>query len=165
VTDGSGVSSFSRTHLEIQGVKGFSDAELALHRPGFRFAYQLCFLITLFGTAFRSIPILSIAATAALLATIPPNHPFDYLYNSTVRRLTGRPKVPPRTKQGRFACAIATVWLSATIYFFSIGLTMAGTVMGGALLIPAFLVGFLDVCLPSMLYNGIVYRQLRPGQD
>ena len=33
---------------------------------------------------------------------------------------------------------------------------------GVALLIPAGLVGFLDVCLPSMLVNAIVYRRLKP---
>jgi hypothetical protein len=162
MNDTAPISTFCRTQLEIQGVQGLSDEDLSTHRAGFRFAYQLCFIITLLGTALGSIPILSIAAIAAFFAMFPPNHPFDYLYNSTVRHLTGSPKVPPRTNQGRFACSIATLWLSLTIYFFATGLTVAGTVMGAALLIPAGLVGFFDVCLPSMLYNIIFYRSLRP---
>ena len=76
-----------------------------------------------------------------------------------------RPKLPPRTNQGRFACAIATVWLAATIYFFAQGWTTAGTAMGVALLVPAGLVGFFDVCLPSMLYNAVVYGRLKPSQS
>ena len=156
------ISPFCRTHLEIQGILGFSDEELRLHRAGFRFAYQLCFVITLLGTVFQSIPVLAVGAIAAFVAVFPPNHPFDYLYNLTVGRLMKRPKVPPRTNQGRFACAIATVWLSVTIYLFATGQAGAGTVMGLVLLIPAGLVGFFDVCLPSMLYNSVVYRQLKP---
>jgi hypothetical protein len=162
VGDGTAISSFCRTNLEIQGISGFSDEELLVHRPGFRFAYQLCFAITLLGTVLQSIPLLAIAATAAFLAVFPPNHPFDYLYNVTLGRLMRRPRVPARTVQGRFACAIATLWLSATIYFFTMGWTTAGTVMCVGLLIPAGLVGFFDVCLPSMLYNAVVYRQLKP---
>ena len=160
--DGAAISSFCRTNLEIQGITGFSDQELLTHRAGFRFAYQMCFAITLLGTVFQSIPVLAIAATAAFFAVFPPNHPFDYLYNLTVGRFMRRPKLPPRTNQGRFACAIATVWLSVAIYFFATGWTTAGTAMGVGLLIPAGLVGFFDVCLPSMLYNAGVYRQLKP---
>ena len=162
--DGAPITSFCRTNLEIQGNLGLSDEELIKHRAGFRFAYQLCFAITLLGTVFQSIPVLAVGATAAFFAIFPPNHPFDYLYNLTVGRLMNRPKLPPRTNQGRFACAIATVCLAMTIYFFATGRAAAGTAMGVALLIPAGLVGFFDVCLPSMLFNVIVYRQLRPRQ-
>ena len=162
MNDGPTISSFCRTHLEIQGITGFSDEEWVVHRPGFRFAYQMCFFVTLLGTVLQSIPILSISLTAAFLAVFPPNHPFDYLYNATVGRITRKPKLPPRTNQGRFACAIATVWLSVTIYFFATGSAVAGTVMGAGLLIPAALVGFFDVCLPSLVYNAVVYRQLKP---
>lgn len=110
----------------------------------------MCFTITLIGTVLQSIPVLAIAAIAAFFAMFPPNHPFDYLYNLTVGRLMNRPKLPPRTNQGRFACAIATVWLAGTIHFFATGRVTAGIAMGVALLIPAGLVGFFDVCLPSL---------------
>ena len=71
------VSSFCRTNLEIQGNLGLTDAELRAHRTGFRFAYQMCFAITLIGTVLQSIPVLAVAATAAFLAVFPPNHPFE----------------------------------------------------------------------------------------
>ena len=161
---GAPITPFCRTQLEIQGILGFTEAELRTHRAGFRFAYQLCFAITLVGTVLQSIPILAIALIAAFIAIFPPNHPFDYLYNATLGRILKRPKLPPRTSQGRFACAIATVWLSTTIFFFATGRTAAGMAMGFALLVPAGLVGFFDVCLPSMIYNAIVYRRLNPSQ-
>ena len=124
----------------------------------------MCFAITLLGTVLQSIPVLAIAATTAFVAIFPPNHPFDYLYNLTVGRLLNKPKLPPRTTQGRFACAIATVWLTVTIAFFATGWIAAGTAMGVALLVPAGLVGFFDVCLPSMLFNAVVYKRLNPRQ-
>lgn len=54
----------------------------------------------------------------ALWGSFPPYHPFDYLYNYLIRHLLNKPKIPPRTNQGRFACGIATAWLSGTIYLF-----------------------------------------------
>ena len=158
------ITPFCRTNLEIQGIAGFSDEDLLTHRQGFRFAYQMCFAVTLLGTVLQSIPVLAIAATTAFFGVFPPNHPFDYLYNLTLGRLMHRPKVPSRTNQGRFSCAIATVWLAVTISFFATGWVAAGTAMGVGLLIPAGLVGFFDVCLPSMLFNVVVYRRLNPRQ-
>ena len=48
--DGAPITPFCRTNLEIQGNLGFSDEDLLRHRPGFRFAYQMCFAVTLLGT-------------------------------------------------------------------------------------------------------------------
>ena len=53
--EGASITPFCRANLEIQGVVGFSDEELLTHRAGFRFAYQMCFAITLLGTVFQSI--------------------------------------------------------------------------------------------------------------
>lgn len=157
-----GVSSFCRVNLEIQGVVGFSDAELRSHRAGLRFAYQMCFLITLVGTLLQSIPVLTVAATTAFFAMFPPNHPFDYVYNATIGRALNRPPVPPRTPQGRFACMLATPWMIGIITLFALGMTTAAFVVAGVLLFSAALVGFFDVCLPSMVYNVVAYRQLKP---
>jgi hypothetical protein len=156
------ISTFCRTNLEIQGIRGLCDEELRVHRAGFRFAYQMCFTVTALGLAFQSIPILAIANAAAFFAMFPPNHPFDYLYNYSLRHLLKRPKVPRRTNQSRFSCAIATVWLAATIFLFSQGWAFAATTFGAVLLIPAGLVGFFDVCIPSMIYNLLLFRRVNP---
>lgn len=162
--DGSGgsVSAFCRTNLEIQGVVGFSDAELKAQRTGLRFAYQMCFLITLVGVLMQSIPVLTIAATTAFFAMFPPNHPFDYVYNVTIGRMLNRPELPPRTPQGRFACMLATPWMIAIITLFALGMTTAAQVLAAVLLVSAGLVAFLDVCLPSMVYNLVAFQQLKP---
>ena len=94
------ITSFCRVNLEIQGNLGMTDAELRTHRAGLRFAYQMCFSITLVGTVLQSIPVLAVAATTAFLAMFPPNHPFDNVYNATVGRMLHRPKLPPRIGAG-----------------------------------------------------------------
>ena len=158
------ITSFCRSNLEIQGNLGLTDAELRTHRPGLRFAYQMCFTITLIGTVLQSIPVLAVAATTAFLAMFPPNHPFDNVYNATLGRMLGRPELPPRTAQGRFACSLATVWLIAVIVLFAVGMSTAATIAVAVLLLSAGLVGFFDICIPSMVYNLAVFKRLKPEQ-
>lgn len=158
------ITSFCRANLEIQGNLGLTDAELRRHRPGFRFAYQMCFSITLIGTVFQNIPVLAVAATTAFFAIFPPNHPFDDVYNATLGRLLHRPELPPRTAQGRFACSLATPWLIAIIVLFAVGMPTAATVAAAVLLLSAGLVGFFDICIPSMVYNLAVFKHLKPKQ-
>ena len=147
------ITSFCRANLEIQGNLGLTDAEMRAHRPGLRFAYQMCFSITLVGTVLQSIPVLVVAATTAFFAMFPPNHPFDNVYNATLGRMQHRPNLPPRTAQGRFACSLATAWLIAVIVLFAVGMPTTATVTAAVLLVVAGLVGFFDICIPSMAYN------------
>ena len=60
---------------------------------------------------------------------------------------------------------MATIWLATTIYLFSQGWAFAATVTGAVLLVPAALVAFTDVCLPSMLYNMLFLGRLNPKTD
>jgi hypothetical protein len=85
------ISALSRDQIQRQGTLRFSDAKLATHRSGLRFAYPMCFTATRIGIVFH------------------------------------------RTVQERFACAIATVWLAVTIYLFTAGWAVAGTILGGLL--------------------------------
>ncbi|MDZ4809789.1 MAG: DUF4395 domain-containing protein [Bacteroidota bacterium] len=142
-----------RKRLETQGYIGFTDAELYNFKFGIRFAYYLCGSLVLFGLLFTSRKILSVALVIAAIGAFPPYHPFDYLYNYAVRHLRNKPRMPPRANQGRFACAIATVWLAGTIYLFYLGLNTWGYIAGGILVIIATLVSTTDICIPSMIYN------------
>lgn len=108
-----------------------------------------------FGVFFQSISILAIAAIIAFAGAFPPYHPFDYLYNYGVRHLLGKPKIPPRTKQGRFACGIASVWLATTIYLFYNDYAVAGNILAITLFSVGALVSTTDICIPSIIYNSI----------
>ena len=143
----------TRKRLETQGYHGFSDQELAIHRFGIRFAYGLCTTLIIIGLILANIPVLIIAMLVAFFGIFPPYHPFDYLYNYLVRHLIKKPKLPPRSNQGRFACGIASVWIASIIYFFYIGLNLWAYILGVVLLIIAILVTTTDFCIPSIIYN------------
>ena len=142
-----------RRRLEVQGYHGFTDAELNDYKVGIRLAYYLCGSIVILGLLLTNIKILAVAMTIAFFGSLPPYHPFDYLYNYVIRHLINKPKLPHRSNQGRFACGMATVWLSGVIYLFYIGLNLWGYIAGGILVSIATLVSTTDICIPSMIYN------------
>jgi hypothetical protein len=142
------------SRVKTQGYDtGFTDEEISVHAVGNRFAYQVCTLLFATGLILTSIPVLTVAAIIAFSTVILPYHPFDYLYNNSIRHWLDRPKLPRRTVQAKFACGIAAIWLAMIIYLFSVSLTLWGYVMGGVLLIIALLVSTLDICIPSLIYN------------
>ncbi|MCH8012247.1 MAG: DUF4395 family protein [Candidatus Marinimicrobia bacterium] len=64
-----------------------------------------------------------------------------------------KPKLPRRSKQLKFACIVATIWLATIIYLFYTDLAVAGYMSGGVLFSIAFLVSTTDFCIPSLVYN------------
>jgi hypothetical protein len=158
------ISPACRKRLHVQGYETFSDKELNDYKFGIRFAYGCCITLVAFGLIFQSIPILAIAAIIAFAGAFPPYHPFDYLYNYGVRHLLGKPKLPRRTNQGRFACGIASVWLSTTIYLLYNNYTIAGNILGITLFSVGALVTTTDICIPSIVYNGIFKKTKTVGQ-
>lgn len=151
----SSISPSCRRRLHVQGYERFSDKELNDYKFGIRFAYAGCITLVAFGLVFQSKPILTIAAIIAFAGTFPPYHPFDYLYNYGVRYLLDKPKLPPRTNQGRFACGIASVWLAITIYLLYNNYTVAGNILAIMLFSVGVLVSTTDICIPSIIYNSI----------
>ncbi len=149
-----------RKRLEVQGYYGFTDCELNDFKFGFRFAYYVCGSLVVLGLILSNQKILIAAMIVAFFGSLPPNHPFDYLYNYVIRHLINKPKIPPRSNQGRFACGIATVWMSGIIYLFYAGLNVWGYIAGGILVSIASLVSVLDICIPSMIYNFLFKRKL-----
>ena len=152
------ISSWSKQRLNEQGLRGFTDAELSRHRFGNRFAYTICLSLVVIGLASKMQAFLLIANAIALLGIFPPHHPLDYIYNYGFRHLIGRPKLPPRANQSRFACVLATIMLMFINYSFYEGMYTAGYLVGAGLLISAFLVSFTDLCIPSLIYNALFER-------
>jgi len=139
--------------LKIQGYCGISDNRLSELAFGNRFAYILCSLVIFFGVATANIPVLCAMMLVAFFGIVLPNHPFDYIYNHGLRKLMNKPKLPPRSKQIKFACAVATLWLVTTILLFYLDWNIAGYIFGGILFSLAFTVSTTDICVPSLLYN------------
>ena len=91
----------------------------------------------------------------AFFGIILPYHPFDYIYNGLLSKPMSKPKLPPRSKQLKFACKIAVFGIASIIFLFYTGLTLAGYIAGGLLFFVAFLVSTTDICIPSIIYNFI----------
>jgi hypothetical protein len=151
----------TRKRFEIQGYQGYSDSELNDFKFGIRFAYYLCGSLVILGLVFTNLEVLVAAMIIAFVGSFPPYHPFDYLYNYVIRHWIGKPKMPPRSNQGRFACRIATVWLGVTIYLFYTGNNIWGYFLGVALVMVAGLVSILDICIPSMIYNFLFKKKVQ----
>jgi len=141
--------------LKAQGYCKLSDAEISDLAFGNRFAYIVCGSIVAIGVVTAHIPTLIAMTIVAFSGIILPYHPFDYIYNHLLRDMLNKPKLPPRSKQLKFACVIATLWLIATTYLFYAGFAIAGYVLGGLLVAVAFIVSTTDFCIPSTIYNFI----------
>jgi len=141
--------------LKAQGYCNLSDSEISDLAFGNRFAYIVCASIVAVAVATAHVPTLIAMTVVAFFGIVLPYHPFDYIYNHVLRGLLNKPKLPPRSKQLKFTCVIATLWLIATTYLFYSGFTIAGYVLGGLLVTVAFIVSTTDFCIPSMIYNFI----------
>lgn len=147
------ISPTRKRRLEAQGYCDFTDSELTQYKFGIRFAYYVCGSIVALGLLLANLKILTVALAVAFLGSFPPYHPFDYLYNYGVRYLFGKPRIPPRSNQGRFACAMATVMNGGIIFLFYFGLNFWAYVVGAVLVSSAVLVSTIDICIPSIVYN------------
>jgi hypothetical protein len=139
--------------LKAQGYCKLSDTEISELAFGNRFAYIVCGLIVAIAVATAHIPTLVVMTIVAFLGIILPYHPLDYIYNHVLRGMLNKPELPPRSKQLKFACVIATLWLIATTYLFYSGFYSAGYILGALLVAVAFIVSTTDFCIPSMIYN------------
>ncbi len=141
--------------LREQGYREMSDNDLSALAFGNRFAYIVCSILLITGVVAAGLPILAAMFVVAVFGVILPNHPFDYIYNYLLASILKKPKLKKRSKQLKFACTIATVWIGITIYLFSSENYVAGYIMGGLLSSVAMLVSVFDICIPSMIYNYI----------
>lgn len=153
------LSPITKKRLGVQGYSCYSDKEINDYKYGIRFAYYLCDSLVILGLILTNLWILSTAMIIAFMGWLLPKHPFDYLYNYAIRRMINKPEIPTRTKQVRFACGIAAVWLCGTIILFQYGLDFWGYLAGGLLVSVATLVATTDICIPSMIYNVLFVNQ------
>jgi len=149
------------SRIREQGYFTQTNAEIKDLVFGNRFAYRLCVVLLIFGVAFNYIPLLALMMLIAFLGVLLPNHPFDYLYNNVLRKKMNKTKLPRRSNQLKFACTIATLWIGGTIYLFYSGLTTWGYIGGASLIVVAALVGTIDMCIPSKIYNALFIKKTK----
>ena len=150
------ISKTQKCWIEAQGFVGYSDDELAQFGPWLRLTTALCTIWMLIGTVKASPLILAGLIPFAFLGVVMKNHPFDTFYNDGLRYLFGNMRIPIRGKPGRFACAVATVWLFATAAAFQTGAMTAGYVLGYSLTLAALSPSTIGFCIPSYFY-GLIF--------
>lgn len=148
-------NSIMRKRLEEQGFCGLDDETLAEVGPWLRWSPVLCTFVMILGVLLQSPVVLWLLAAIAFLGVFLPFHPFDLLYNHGVRHLTGTRPFPHNGPQRRFACGLASAWLVATGWAFDAGMGALGFSLGIALILVAALVSVTNICIPSMIYNGL----------
>ena len=153
------LSPATKKRLVIQGCNCYSEKELNDYKYGISFAYYLCDSLMILGLLLTNLWILAIIMTIAFFGALLPHHPFDYLYNYAIRYIINKTQIPTRTKQVKFACGIATFWLSGTILLFHYGLNTWGYIAGAIIVSVATLVAKTDICIPSMIYNALFERE------
>ena len=141
--------------IREQGYTCQNDQEISNLAFGNRFAYQFCLSLLFLGVLFANIPLLSAMLIIAFFGVVLPNHPFDYIYNYFLRKLLSLPKLPNRSPQLKFACALASIFITVTIVLFHSNNIVVGYIVGSTLLSVAFLVSTFDLCIPSIIYNTI----------
>jgi hypothetical protein len=154
------LTAWSRSCLTMQGYGALTDEERKSLWLGIRFAPALCFTGIALGVVLAS-PVLlfAIAATALVGGFLTPKHPFDYVYDATLRPSLGGPSVPPSPAPRRFACQLATPWIVAIAIAFLMGVTPLAWVLALPLLLVAAIVATTNWCLPSLMY-GLLHPQL-----
>lgn len=156
--EASGLRTWSRSCLTMQGYGSLTDERRRSQWLGLRFAPMLCFAGVAIGTALGSPPVLlAIAATAFLGGFVTRKHPFDWLYDLTLRRVLGGPEVPDSPAPRRFACQLATPWIVAVAIAFAAGADTVAWALAVPFLVVAATVATTNFCVPSLIY-GLIHR-------
>ncbi len=150
------ISNSTRSFLETQGYVGIDERTLSAVAPWVRWSPSICTSIIVFGTALASPWVLWALVPFALAGALMTRHPFDYIYNLGVRRLSGTPPLPEHGAPRRFACGMAAAWVAATGVAFAGGAPAAGYALGGVLSAVGALVSITHFCIPSTIY-GLVF--------
>ena len=150
--------------LRAQGFTRETKNELTGMAFGIRFAYRSCIAVLTVALLTQSVALFSVMFVIAFLGIVLPNHPFDYLYNHALSTRMNRPKVPARSAQLKFACAIATTWIASVIYLMATGNTTAGTLLTINLILVAMLPATIDYCVPSAIYNALFLSKKAKSQ-
>jgi hypothetical protein len=157
------VNPITRSRLEAQGSTGLNDTTLEQLAPWMRWTYTLGTLVTVIGVVLMSPAVLWTLAAITCAGIFLPFHPFDLLYNYGMRYATRTGPFPSSGAQRRFVSLVATVWLIATGWAFSVGAAIAGIALGVPLILVGALASITNFCIPSFIYNTLAARRSREG--
>ena len=147
------LSPFMRRMLDIQGYENVTDEDFGETAKWMKLAIFGCASLVAIAMAIGSIPMLWVMVAIAGVAGISPVHPLDLIYNYGIRYITGTGKLLRRSGLNRAACALATVLLLGAIAAHSAGMMVVYLLLGWSMVGAAYLVGTVDVCIPSYTFR------------
>jgi hypothetical protein len=147
----------------MQGYGEVSDDDRRRLWLGLRFAPGLCLAGIATGVALSSPVLLFVMAGSGFLGGfVTRKHPFDYLYDVAIRPLLGGPPTPYSPPPRRFACQLATPWITAIGIAFLAGGDAVAWILAVPLLAVGAVVTATNWCLPSFIY-GLLHRRQAGG--
>lgn len=154
----SDASQIVRRRLEAQGFLGLNDQTIQHVNYWLRLSPAICMIWAAIGTALQSAVVLWVLAPFAFLGVVLPRHPFDLLYTSGIRYMTGGASLPCYPIQRRFACLLATLMVVGAAWCFQTGHILSGQTLGWTLAAAAFVNVSTGFCIPSFIYGLIFGR-------
>ncbi|WP_254273224.1 DUF4395 family protein [Haloarcula marina] len=142
----------------IQGYHCPDEPSFGAVVPWIGFSPGVCAAIAAVGTALASPIILVALVPFAVLGAVFPVHPFDLVYNHGIRHVLGTDPLPKANAPRRFACVVASVWLTVTAAAFWAGSLLVGYTLGILFVGVSGLVATTHICIPSMVYR-FVFRK------
>jgi hypothetical protein len=143
----------TRWLVALQGFTGLPDQHLKPIDIGLRVGPVFCMMLTAVGTALPNPTLLLTLSGMAFLGAVLSGNPFDVFYNYGLRHVLNGPRLPVYQAPRRFACAVASVWLLATVSLLYAGAVQAGQVMGWIMVGMASVPVITGFCVPSFLYR------------
>jgi Domain of unknown function (DUF4395) len=154
----------TRQRFEMQGFVGQDDETLCVLRPWLRLGPAACAAGMAAGVALRSPLILWVLAVFAALGAVLPTHPFDVPYNFIIRRWAGTAAIPSYGAPRRFACALATAWISLTALALAAGQTKVALLLGSVFLVVPIVNITSDFCVISWIYQKLKTQKSTPDR-
>lgn len=142
-----------RPLVEMQGFVGFDNYTVRHLDYALRVSPVICLALTAVATAMESVTLLWVLLPFAVGGAVLRNHPFDVLYNYGFRHLTGGPAMPRYPMPRRFACMLASVWITAEALSFTYGMPLVGHILGWSLVATAAVPVTTGFCVPSFIYK------------
>jgi len=143
----------TRWLVALQGFTDVPDEHLKSIDIGLRVGPVFCVVLAAIGTATANPALLLALSGVAFLGVVSSGSPFDVFYNQGLRHLLKGPRLPVYKAPRRFSCAVASVWLLATVSLFYAGAAQAGQIMGWIMVLVASIPVTTGFCVPSFTYR------------
>jgi hypothetical protein len=144
-----------RRRLEMQGYTGLEEGEIAHVSIGSRFAPAVCLALVIAATVSKSATLFLLLMPFALSGALLRRHPLDSLYNLVVARLTGTTPLPQHGAPRRFACGLASAFVTAIGLALATHHTVAAMVLALLMIAVAGVQVTTGFCPPSFAFRNL----------